>query len=230
MEAAAKANELLSILKGLVPAGVGSFCCLSDGLDAGGSLAEGTTGWSAARSREFAGGRTCAKNALAAIGMEEAGSLARDSEGLPQWPFGYTGSISHNRVFCMAVAGRMTDYIGLGLDLEQTNRIKEGAARRVVHPMETDFWKGEQLQASILFSLKEAFYKAQYPQWRLSANFSEMALKVDLQEGLAEITFLADRLLAGIDGRIPSDFRFCFGLIESHVVSLCWLDSSPGRS
>ena len=57
----------------------------------------------------------------------------------------------------MAVAGRMTDYFGLGLDLEQTNRIKEGAARRVVHPMETDFWKGEQLQASILFSLKEAF-------------------------------------------------------------------------
>ena len=57
-----------------------------------------------------------------------------------------------------------------------------------------------------------------------------MALKVDLQEGRAEITFLADRLLAGIDGRIPSAFRFCFGLIESHVVSLCWLDSSPGRS
>lgn len=123
----------------------------------------------------------------------------------------------------MAVAGPMSRFSVLGLDLERTDRIGEGAASRVAHPRERRFWGGDQSRASVLFSLKEAFYKAQYPRWGLQAGFGEMALEVDMAGGSARIAFLADRLSEGMTGAGRGDFRFRFALAGSHVVSLCWV-------
>jgi 4'-phosphopantetheinyl transferase EntD len=216
-------TELEATLEGLCPVGLGSACVPADSAMPVASDLEQSSGWSDSRVSEFSGGRFCARQALEQTGWDEEATLERNAEGVPNWPAGYVGSISHCRGLCMAVAAPESFSSAVGLDLERTNRIKEGAARQVVHQLESEFWSGDQLHASILFSLKEAFYKAQFPQWGLAANFQDMALEVDLVAGSARILFLSERLSAGMTGVASRDFLFLFRLVGPHVLSLCWL-------
>ncbi len=217
-------TELESSLLGLCPVGLGSSCAPVDSVMPLACDLEQSSGWSDARISEFSGGRSCARQALAQIGFDGDAILVRNAEGIPVWPGGYMGSISHCRGLCMAVAGLSSSYPAIGLDLERTDRIKEGAARQIVHQMEASFWSGDQLNASILFSLKEAFYKAQFPRWGLDAGFQDMALEVDLAGGCARIIFLADRLSDGLSGFSSDNFHFRFSLVGSYVLSISWLN------
>ncbi len=172
-----------------------------------------------ARRAEFLSGRACAREALQALGYQDS-PLAADSEGVPQWPAGSVGSITHSRGCCGAVAAQAENYAGLGLDFEQTGRLSEAAAKRVVHPMEAVFASGHAEGATVLFSLKEAFYKAQFPKWRVRANFQDIALDVDLSAGIAKLVHLNESLdvLALNPG---SRFKFRFAQTEHMVLSLC---------
>ncbi len=173
--------------------------------------------WAPHRQREFASGRVCARQALEARGIA-AVELLPDADGLPNWPAGSVGSISHSRGIVMAAVALEDDLSLIGLDLEKTNRLSEAAMRRVVHPLEECFVGGDQVNASILFSLKEAFYKAQFPRWRTTGNFHDLALRVDADAGRAEVLELAPRFAPELSG-----LNFRFRLVGDYVVSLCWL-------
>lgn len=220
-------TDLLNSLERISPGGLACRACLADEIDTSTSAidTEQIQGWALARAREFIGGRRSARSALSQVGAGADHPLSRDAEGLPSWPFGFTGSISHSLGICSAVAGPTVLFPVLGLDLERVDRISEAASARVVHPLESSFWSGRQLRASILFSLKEAFYKAQYPRWGLKANFSEMALEVDLSMGSARIVFLSERLSEAIKDVEISDFCFRFALVHSSVISICWVET-----
>ena len=88
----------------------------------------------------------------------------------------------------------------------------------MLHPIEESFAASDQLKASILFSLKEAFYKAQFLKWHAVGNFSDLALEVDLTKGTAKIREM--------DARFSSELmrlRFCFRIVDDYVVSLSWM-------
>ena len=173
--------------------------------------------WASHRQREFASGRMCARRALDSLGVGFAGLLP-DADGIPQWPEGVVGSISHCRGVAMATVANSADCRLLGLDLEKINRLRAGAINKVLHPIEKSFASSDQLKASILFSLKEAFYKAQFPKWRAVGNFRDLALEVDLANGAAKIIKM--------DSRFKSELlrlRFRFRVVGDYVVSLCWM-------
>ena len=173
--------------------------------------------WAPSRQREFVTGRMCARRALDLLGVDASGLLP-DADGIPQWPEDTVGSISHCRGVAMAMVAKSVDCRLLGLDLEKTNRLSAGAIKQVLHPMEEIFTGGDQLKASILFSLKEAFYKAQFPKWQAVGNFSDLALEVDLTEGTAKIREM--------DARFSSELmrlRFCFRIVDDYVISLSWM-------
>ena len=173
--------------------------------------------WAPHRQREFARGRMCARRALDSLGVGVAGLLP-DADGIPQWPEGVVGSISHCRGVVMVMAANSADCRLLGLDLEKINRLSAGAINKVLHPIEESFVGSDQLKASILFSLKEAFYKAQFPKWRAVGNFRDLALEVDLANGAAKIFEM--------DARFKSELlclRFRFRIVDDYVVSLCWM-------
>jgi len=182
------------------------------------SLAEQSliASWATHRQHEFATGRLCARRALAVLGLD-GGNLLPDGDGVPQWPTGLVGSISHSRGVVIAVAARSADCSLLGLDLEKTNRLRAAAIRKVVHPLEADFVAGDQVKASILFSLKEAFYKAQFPRWRTTGNFHDLALGVDMEAGSAQVVEIDARFAPNL-----AQLRFGFRLVDDYVVSLCW--------
>ena len=173
--------------------------------------------WAPSRQREFVTGRMCARRALDLLGVGASGLLP-DADGIPQWPEGTVGSISHCRGVAMAMAAKSVECSLLGLDLEKTNRLSAGAINQVLHPIEEIFAGGDQLKASILFSLKEAFYKAQFPKWHAVGNFSDLALEVDLAKGSAKIREM--------DARFNPELmrlRFCFRIVDDYVVSLSWM-------
>ena len=173
--------------------------------------------WAPSRQREFVTGRMCARRALDLLGVA-ASELLPDANGIPQWPEDTVGSISHCHGVAMAMVAKSVDCRLLGLDLEKTNRLSAGAIKQVLHPIEESFAASDQLKASILFSLKEAFYKAQFLKWHAVGNFSDLALEVDLTKGTAKIREM--------DARFNSELmrlRFCFRIVNDYVVSLSWM-------
>lgn len=174
-------------------------------------------GFAEPRREEFVAGRWCARQALRALGRPPC-ELLPDADGLPLWPTGVVASITHCRGLALAAALSATGpETLLGLDLEKTNRLSLSATRRVLHPREAEFAGEDQVRASILFSLKEAFYKAQFPRWRTNGNFRDIALVVDFESGRGRIQYLSkqfDRRLTGL--------RFRFSLVGEYVLSFCF--------
>lgn len=169
---------------------------------------------------EFLTGRQCARVALASQGVGGVAILP-DADGVPGWPESWHGSITHSRGICAALVGAKSRYAYLGLDLEKTNRLSEAAIKRVVHADEVAWVKGDQCRASILFSAKEAFYKAQFPQWRCPGNFHDLVLEVDEAKQVARIAKLSEQFPEGLRAEADA-FQFCYELVDEYVVSMCW--------
>jgi 4'-phosphopantetheinyl transferase EntD len=119
------------------------------------------------RRREFAAGRACARQALAALGAPPQ-ALPVGPARAPIWPAGFIGSISHCDGVCCAVAARTAAMAGLGLDVEDAGPLPEGSARIVLRAEEAR--AQESLAATpgldwakLAFSAKEAAYKACQP-------------------------------------------------------------------
>ncbi|MEN8662841.1 MAG: 4'-phosphopantetheinyl transferase family protein [Lentimonas sp.] len=172
------------------------------------------------RRDEFLTGRYCLRQALAKLGHTDS-TLLPDEDGVPILPTGTLGSISHSRGLCLAVATGTTDHIYLGIDVEKTTRLSKLAIKRVVHPGEASWVDENQLKASILFSAKEAFYKAQYPKWRCLGNFHDLALNVEESAQQATVLSISEQFPAEL-GTQADQFKFHYRLVEDYVVTLCY--------
>lgn len=174
-----------------------------------------------ARRNEFIGGRRCARAALADLG-QAAVALPADADGVPIWPTGWMGSISHSRGLCCAVAAQTAVLAGLGLDLEKTNRLSSRAMERVVHPAEAAFVGESQRFGSLLFSAKEAFFKAQYPVWGAQPNFKDLAFLIDSTNQALAVVEVADYLPETLK-TAATRMQFRYRFLGDYVVTLCWL-------
>jgi 4'-phosphopantetheinyl transferase EntD len=149
-------------------------------------LEEGILGPQAVAGRRvlFALGRAAARDALRELGIEDV-EVGRGDGGEPLWPKGVVGAISHSPEVAVAVVGRRTDYVGLGVDVEEPARGPTArAARLVCRPSEmawVDPEAGTQ-RLTMLFSAKEAVFKALYPIEHVWLGFAD-----------AELTWLEER-------------------------------------
>jgi enterobactin synthetase component D len=128
------------------------------------------------RRTEYLAGRYCAQQALARAGADGDTWVARGGDELPAWPPGWLGSISHTRDGAVAAVARRTHCHVLGVDMERIvgEDQLEALRRLVVLPGERELL--DALSAppalTLLFSAKEALYKALYPQVREFFDFS----------------------------------------------------------
>jgi 4'-phosphopantetheinyl transferase EntD len=128
------------------------------------------------RGAEFATGRHCARQALASIDHHHAGMpVLRDQRGAPEWPTGVVGSITHCDGWTGAVVARSTGsgpwrgIRALGLDAEPVAPLPPGVLEVVATADERgalarlgDAQPGIPWD-TLLFTAKEATYKAWYP-------------------------------------------------------------------
>jgi 4'-phosphopantetheinyl transferase EntD len=175
------------------------------------------------RRHEFFTGRNLARRALANAGCPPMRILV-DENRIPIWPDGYLGSISHSGSICVAHVGRRSDFLGIGVDLEQQRAVSRELFSYVATQ---DEWerlskkKSWNLDiGSLCFSAKEAFFKAYFPVTRIFLDFFDISLEVDW----SRYTFIASL----VDGGKPSlggrrSFAGRFALTGDFVATVVWI-------
>lgn len=139
---------------------------------------------SPARAREFGAGRAAAREAMGLLGQPPRPVLQGEDRA-PIWPKGLTGSITHTARDCIAVITDSPEIMALGLDMEVASPL-ESALWPEICTMPEMHWLaslGPSQRghfAKLLFSAKEAVYKAQYQVSRQMLEFHDLCLSMDL--------------------------------------------------
>ncbi|MBV0891413.1 4'-phosphopantetheinyl transferase superfamily protein [Paracoccus sp. Z118] len=123
------------------------------------------------RRNTFAAGRRAAAEALAAAGSAGA-EVGIGPDGLPLWPEGWMGSITHTDDIAAALVMRAAPGAVLGLDLEAM--MTPDLARDIAPEIMPEGLSGvmpPELEVTRAFSAKEALYKALYPATRQFRDF-----------------------------------------------------------
>jgi 4'-phosphopantetheinyl transferase EntD len=164
------------------------------------------------RRREFATGRDCAHRALQRLGAA-AGPVLSGNRGEPVWPAGVVGSITHCRGYRGCAVAAATDLAAIGIDAEPHEPLPEGLIEKVAGGEEkgalAELARAEPAIAwdRLLFSAKEALYKAWYPLAERWLGFEDAVLTIDPRERtfaarlLVPGPTLAGAELTGFDGR-----------------------------
>lgn len=179
------------------------------------------------RKLEFATGRWCAREALKEQGIEGFPVLA-DANRAPLWPRDIVGSITHTDGFCAAAIGRRDAFAGIGIDAEIDGRVGR--------PLWFDLFTIEEIDrlerwpepqrasmATVLFSAKESFYKAQYSFTNAWLDFTSAAVSIEGDRWHLQLLNPAGalaRLQQPISGRFAISDRLVVTAIAIHVCSL----------
>ena len=146
------------------------------------------------RRAEYATGRVFARSLLESLGAPRVPLLREPDTRLPLWPDAFVGSITHSDALCVVAVARATDHAGVGLDVEPDAPTDSEIERVVLRDHEHD-WVGQGAGADpeersrrcrLVFSAKEAVYKAFYPRTRTFWSFQDVVLDLDLEAGSFE--------------------------------------------
>lgn len=129
------------------------------------------------RQKEFAAGRSAAREAMQRLGRSATSIPVRDDRS-PQWPADLVGSISHSRETCISVVALKSHWNAVGVDVEPDNDLPRELWSLIGLPNEIRRASAlsEAVQArwmKRIFSAKEAYYKWAYPQALLMLDFHD---------------------------------------------------------
>jgi 4'-phosphopantetheinyl transferase EntD len=146
------------------------------------------------RRREFTTVRLCARAALARIGVAPV-PLLPGHRGAPGWPAGVVGSMTHCAGYRAAVVARAGELAAVGVDAEPNETLPDGVLPLVASDVEVAGLPpdGPVHWGRLLFSAKEAVYKAWYPLTGRWLDFAEASVTIDQNDG----TFVARFLVPG---------------------------------
>jgi 4'-phosphopantetheinyl transferase EntD len=156
------------------------------------------------RQIEFAAGRWCARQVLAAMNMAPV-SVPCGENGAPVWPDGMRGSISHCRGACCAVGVFADRYQSVGVDIERRHRpVSDHAVSLYANPDELA-WMAACSSALTthrvsVFSAKESIYKLLSPISRTPVSFVSFSILPVKVTGLFSCRMnhdINDRLITG---------------------------------
>ncbi|MDJ0460318.1 4'-phosphopantetheinyl transferase superfamily protein [Streptomyces sp. H27-C3] len=208
------------LLTGLLPEDVEVRELFADPPDVGlfPQEAEVVAGAVAARRREFATVRRCARGALARLGVAP-GPIVPAREGppwahrAPRWPNGVVGSMTHCEGYRGAAVAWRTAVASVGVDAEPNVPVPHGLLDVVALPEERGVL--DRLTTAdpaiawdrLLFSAKESVFKAWFPLTGRWLDFSECVIVPDPDLGTFTATLkVPGPLVSGVrvdrfDGR-----------------------------
>lgn len=147
------------------------------------------------RQSEFLAGRLCAARALDSNLLP-----VRDvASGLPVWPIGCCGSITHSNGLAAAVAAARSNWKGLGLDIERILKAKRAMRlRKAILTEEEHDWLSAETEedaaqlTTLFFSAKESLYKAINPLTGVFFGFQDARVIEYRQDGQLTLQLLRD--------------------------------------
>lgn len=161
------------------------------------------------RRREFTTARACAREAFERVGLP-ATPIAVGEHGEPRWPAGVVGSITHCAGYCACALARDGDLVTIGIDAEPNEPLPAGVLGDIARPEELGRLRGlgsampEIHWDRLVFSAKEAVYKAWFPLAGRWLGFEDAVVQLDPARG----SFRARLLVPGptVDGRELTGF------------------------
>lgn len=211
-----------SMIAGLVPPGV--MCCEQIGALGGGLLGGETKLLSpntvSRRRDEFTAGRTCARTAMAMLGIAPA-PILRGSQGEPLWPEHVIGSITHCSGYCAAAVTSGQQYRSLGIDAEPNEELPSEVLGIIARPEELQ-WVAEMTDEHVcwdrlLFSIKESVYKVWYPLERCWLDFHQASVEIDVGASFFKAT------LEHEGGLCPQVLEGRYRTTQSLVLTCAWV-------
>ena len=132
------------------------------------------------RIKEFSAGRHLARDLMKILDIPVV-PLMRNDDRSPKWPDTMTGTITHTNEVCLVAAGRLAAHSTIGLDLEGAEPLSEDLLKFIVREDEFDQLPPGEIRhfAKLIFSAKEAFYKAQHFHTKAMLDFLEVSLKLN---------------------------------------------------
>jgi 4'-phosphopantetheinyl transferase EntD len=163
----------------------------------------------ASRRIEFSTARWCARQALAKLGLPPAPILP-GLRGAPGWPSGVVGSMTHCAGYRAAALAHSREVATIGIDAEPHTALPDGVGDVIASHAEQRalaelagaapevFWD------KLLFSAKEATYKAWFPLTQRWLGFNDAVIRINAADG----TFTARLLVPGpvLGGRQLTEF------------------------
>lgn len=173
------------------------------------------------RRREFTTARSCARRALAKLGLPPT-PLLPGLHREPLWPAGVVGSITHCPNYRAAAVAHREQFVSLGIDAELHQALPRGVLQKIALPEEQS-WLRLLTGMGIcwdrfLFSAKESVFKTWFPITGRWLGFEDAVVQVDPTQGTFHARLLTTGPIAnghrleGFDGRfcISSGFIFTF--------------------
>lgn len=170
------------------------------------------------RKREFCTGRYFSHEALKELGKDNI-TLFKSQEGMPIWPDGIEGSISHCLHKGVVVVIRSDYKIFCGIDIECNKALPKEVERLIISKYELQqcmdlktkkpniFWE------TLIFSIKETMYK----YWCNKLNYK-------LKPEECEIKLIANKDLFYAKCKLPNDnIEYIIGefiIIDNHIITL----------
>jgi enterobactin synthetase component D len=124
------------------------------------------------RKAEHVAGRMCIHWCYQMLTNQQPPMISSDKHGCPIWPFPFKGSISHSNTMAVGVLTKDSDLLSLGVDIETilddktTSDIvgmvlssEEQSVHKTLYHQDMPFTRF----VTLVFSAKEAIYKAIYP-------------------------------------------------------------------
>ena len=111
--------------------------------------------------------------------------IVKSAGGMPAWPDGIVGSLAHEATVAVAALARRADYLSVGVDIELAEPLAPDLLDIVAAPGERAAMRDLPLEGRLLFSIKEAVYKAAYPLDRVFLDHHDV--EVDLAARTATI-------------------------------------------
>lgn len=106
-----------------------------------------------------AAGQRAARDAMRALGVIDPVAPGRGWRGCPSWSNDVVGSIAHKDELALAVVGRSDHFAAIGVDLEDATPLPAELATVVLTPWEAAQARAGRLDARLVFTAKEAYYK-----------------------------------------------------------------------
>ena len=173
------------------------------------------------RVAEFHAGRAAARAGMVELALPPR-PVPMGPDRAPVWPAGVTGSISHTDKACVAVLGCSRDWAGIGVDLEDAKPLDPLLVAQVCSVSE-QAWLGIQpprdrgLMAKLIFSIKEAAYKAQYPLTQQLFGYDGMRIKIDRANSQFTATFVMPQGMIAAGATLAGNYAHAAGLMVTAV-------------
>lgn len=179
--------------------------------------AEASATYAPRRRAEYASVRDCAREALRREGIAPA-AIVKGHRGAPMFPPDVVGAMTHTDGLRGAAIARQERFRSLGVDAEPHEGLPPGVLDAVSLPPERDWVRAvlagepELRVDKLLFSAKEATYKAWFPLTRRWLGFEDAELTFDTDDvartsaGIRARGTFASRILIApdvIDGGAP---------------------------